>query len=77
MACAKAITQATCVVVPVEVFEKELGNMSAFMKAMMLNLIDRLRDVADSTGEGEIEFEEEDDGVTFFSPGEDGKYEAN
>ncbi len=47
------------------------------MKAMMLNLIDRLRDVADSTGEGEIEFEEEDDGVTFFSPGEDGKYEAN
>ena len=80
MATAKAKEDTVCVFVPVGVFESELGNMNAFMKALMLNLIGRLRTAADKMDEvpedeDELEFAEDDDEeVTFFTPGEDGKY---
>ncbi len=86
MATAKAMEDTVCIVVPVAVFESELGNMNAFMKALMLNLIGRLRNTAEMVDElpeqpeGGDEIVLEEDGgeeATFFLPGENGKYHKN
>jgi CRP-like cAMP-binding protein len=73
MATATALEDTVCVAVPTAVFNSELDDISAFLKALILNLIGRLRSMSDNL-ESYQQAEAEKEGVVFFRPDEDGEY---
>ena len=74
MATAIAKEDTDCAVIPVAVFNSELGQTNAFLKALVLNLIGHIRSLTDLLESSPREPEGEGDDVIFYMPDGKGGY---
>ena len=77
MATATATKETACFLIPVEVFQEELGQANALLKALLLSFIQHVRhltELLERAQDAQDTGDSNDDEVEFFMPDDSGAY---
>jgi len=74
MATATATEETACFLIPVEVFQEELGQANALLKALLLSFIQHVRHLTDLLEHAQEKSDTGDDEVQLFMPDDSGAY---
>jgi len=74
MATATATEETACFLIPVEVFQEELGQANALLKALLLSFIQHVRHLTDLLEHAQETSDSGDDEVQLFMPDDSGAY---